>query len=39
MNKCIIFLWTYLNLIDNFEKLFEKKFLDWMSGTGFDEMT
>ena len=34
-----IFLRAYSNLIDQIEKHLQKKFLDWRSGTGCDEMT
>ena len=33
-----IFLKAYSNLIDQIEKFLQNKFLDWMSGTGCDEM-
>ena len=39
MNICIIFLRTYSNLIDNIEKLSQKKFLELLSGIGCDKMT
>ena len=39
MNTHFIFQMAYYYLIDQIEKLLQKKFLDWKSGTGCDEMT